>query len=441
MKELFIDINILIIDNHFKEFLEKSDPDEFTFYDVIDMAQYEIRHSNTLAWLFDARAVHNLKSLFLTRFIESVYNYKNNKEKMEDTIRIDDKGIFLVKSKGYIDFNKTKFEIRREWKHIDILIVSKEIKFVIVIENKPGMEDPGQLSSYKDNVIDKNDDEEGGFPDDIYTRLFVFLTIDGTPPEKNEDKKHWLPYDYKKIVEIIEQDILSERSAAVINNPRIADFLRQYVYNIKKNLIKYYDLTNDASIIYQHHKKMFEEIIDIKSRNQLNELFDEYHLDKKTRDAINYIILSQSELEFKILKHFDGKLKDQKVFILHHPRKNEKWLCFVPSELRKITEKKGHHKNSLFFALEPRAVSLEFYADASFAKDVFRVIDSFDKFTIYRKDYYSNRIYQKNILTEDDYYNKSFDEIVRMYDEALSEFLKVDANDIYVELDKMIDKR
>lgn len=430
-----MDLNILITDNHFKEFVEKNDPDEFTFYDVIDMAHYEIRHSNTLAWLFNQKAVHNLKSLFLFRFIQSIYRYKNNSDILKEIIRIDDGGVYLVKSNTYIDFDKSKFEIRREWRNIDILIVSEEIRLVVTIENKPGVESPGQLAEYKNNVIDFE------YPDEKYTRIFIFLTIDGTPPEEESDKKYWLPFDYKQIVEIIDQDVLSEKSTSIINNTRIVDFIRQYVYNLKKNLIKYYDLTNDASIIYKKNKKIFDEIIDIKSKNMLSELFDEHHLEKKIRDAINYIILSQSELEYKILKHFDGVLKEKKkdgeIYILHHPRKNEKWVTFIPSELRILTDAKGH-KDSFFFALEPRTISLELYTGASFAKDVFRLIDNSEKFNIYRKDNYSTRIYQKNILTDDDYYDKSFDEIVRMYGEELTVFLKEDAIDLYRELDKII---
>ena len=93
-----MNIELLLNDNDFNQFVEKTDPDEFTFYDVLDMAHYEIRHSNTIAWLFDSKAIHNLKNLFLRKFIETLYNYKNNREKLDSIIKIDEKGILLKKT-------------------------------------------------------------------------------------------------------------------------------------------------------------------------------------------------------------------------------------------------------------------------------------------------------------------------------------------------------
>lgn len=429
-----MNIDSLLKDNDFVHFVEKNDPDEFTFYDVIDMAFYEIRHSNTLAWLFDAKSRHNLKYQFLIKFIESLYNYKNNHEKLKSIIRIDENGIFLNKTNKYINFENIKFEVKREWRYIDILIVSEENKFVITIENKPGMEDPGQLASYKNSVIDVEYKEQD------YTRIFIFLTVDGTPPEKDEDKKFWLPYDYKEVVKIIDNFLLSDKTIKIIDNSRIIDFIRQYVYNLKKNLINYYDLTNEASILYNKHLEIFKFLNYKKDSNNLQQTLKEYSLTEKVLNSINYIILSQSNLQFKILKYFTDIIKNKKFEIVHHPRENQKWLCFITPELKEIIDKKGYKGPDRYFfiAIEPKNISLEFYSDAEFATDVFKKIDSFDFFTVHRKDYYSNRIYQKDVLTDQDYYNKSYEELIKLYEGTLGKFLEEDVKFICEELNKLV---
>ena len=74
-----MEIEKLLKDKRFKDLLNKMDPDEFTFYDVIKIADYEIRHSNTLAWLFNSFEKHNLGSAFLKYFIIHLFKYKDNK--------------------------------------------------------------------------------------------------------------------------------------------------------------------------------------------------------------------------------------------------------------------------------------------------------------------------------------------------------------------------
>ncbi len=426
-----MNIELLLNDNDFNQFVEKTDPDEFTFYDVLDMAHYEIRHSNTIAWLFDSKAIHNLKNLFLRKFIETLYNYKNNREKLDSIIKIDEKGILLKKTNCYIDFNYTEFEIRREWKHIDIFVLSEELKFLITIENKPGTEDPGQLSSYKNDVIDKD------YKDEVYTRIFIFLTLDGTPPEEQEDKIYWLPFDYGQIVKIIDQYILSEESIKCINNFRVEDFIRQYSYNIKKNFINYYDLTNHASVLYNKHKTIFDSLIEIKNSNGLNDLLNKYNLNRRIQDSINYIIHSQSNIEFKILKQLAENIKSKAISIIHHPQEGQKWLSITPHELKSITENKGY-KYTFFIAFEPKTISIEFYAEADFSKNILKRIESSNIFNIYRSDHYSVRIYQKNILTEDDYYQKTFEELLKTYESAINSFFEDEAKIIYNEISLLL---
>ena len=153
-----MDLKKLLEDQAFKIFTVKIDPEEFTFYDVLQMADYEIRQSNTIAWLFNNASEHQLKNLFLIKFIEYLFNYegKNNQNKMilSPLIDFNKHGILIKKANEYINLETSQIQVKHEYKFIDILIYSTEKKFVITIENKPGIETQGQLSSYKANVID-----------------------------------------------------------------------------------------------------------------------------------------------------------------------------------------------------------------------------------------------------------------------------------------------
>src|SRR5690554_5777028 len=96
---------------------DKSVFNKFNIFETLKITNTEIRHSNVLGWLLDPRENHNLKGRFLKNFIE-------------DINELAEQGLDLE----VIDYDS--FEVRREWKNIDILVVSKKCKFLLVVENK-----------------------------------------------------------------------------------------------------------------------------------------------------------------------------------------------------------------------------------------------------------------------------------------------------------------
>ena len=88
-------------------------------FEVLNIINAEIRHSNFLAWLLNPKGSHNLKDLFLKWFLKDVFS---------DT-RVEWANEFMVDS-----VNTEHVDVYREFRNIDLLL--KFDNFIVVIENK-----------------------------------------------------------------------------------------------------------------------------------------------------------------------------------------------------------------------------------------------------------------------------------------------------------------
>ena len=89
---------------------------------MLGIARREVLHSNFLGWLLDPAGSHGLRAIFLERFMRDVIG-------QWDGLR--------VLEVERMDLNAV--DVRREWRHIDILV--KCDRFVVVIENKIDSQD------------------------------------------------------------------------------------------------------------------------------------------------------------------------------------------------------------------------------------------------------------------------------------------------------------
>ena len=129
---------------------------KFNLFDVLKISRTEIRHSNVLSWLFSANENHGLGDAFIKGILQRLV--ENDTEGRYDVF-----GVLLM------DFYS--FTVYREWKNIDILLVSDDEKTMIAIENKVGSgEHSDQLNRYRTIL-------ENTYPD--YQRILAFLTPDG----------------------------------------------------------------------------------------------------------------------------------------------------------------------------------------------------------------------------------------------------------------------
>jgi len=160
----------------------------FNIFDALRLARTEIRHSNFLAWLLDPLESPGQGALFLKAIVSDMLRLSPGELWPLSPIELDG-----VELRGV--------EIRREWRHLDILITCQEPAFVVAIENKIGSgEGEGQLGRYEAVV----GEVLSGIP-----ALFVFLTLEGEEPSG----QRWVPYKYADIHRVLERVMRSHGEA------------------------------------------------------------------------------------------------------------------------------------------------------------------------------------------------------------------------------------
>lgn len=106
---------------------------------TMGMERMEIRHSAILAWLLNPQETHGLGDKFLKAFVSEAL--RGHHAAMQPSA-------LKVSQADMMDA-----EVRREWRHIDILIISPANKWIFVIENKfDSGQHTNQLNRYLDLV-------------------------------------------------------------------------------------------------------------------------------------------------------------------------------------------------------------------------------------------------------------------------------------------------
>ena len=238
-------------------------------FDILKCDKAELKHSNFLAWLFDAKQGHGLGNKFLKNFIKKL------KEKNKD--RIQNVSLF----ENY----KVETEVKTETKkgRIDILISSKEEKFVICIENKieskesTNGENETQLNKYRKYVQKEFPKSEG------YKQLFIYLTALNETPS---DEKNWIATDYECIVKVLEE-ILDN---VISDNAKI--FINSYIEILKRNYVEDELFIKKCQDIYEKYYKAWEIIqSNVTISDDMKEISDyikKYLQDTQERVEITY---------------------------------------------------------------------------------------------------------------------------------------------------------
>ena len=131
----------------------------FSPFEALGVADYEIRHGNFLAHLFNPNAPHGFGDAVLVTFL---------KQLLGGSVAPAELAHIVINGIGPV-------RVRREWHDIDILIELNDpkLKLVIVVELKVhAKESKNQLAKYTDFI--KNHAEYAG-----YDKQYVFMTPDG----------------------------------------------------------------------------------------------------------------------------------------------------------------------------------------------------------------------------------------------------------------------
>ncbi|SME36504.1 PDDEXK-like family protein [Bacillus paranthracis] len=205
----------------------------FNPFKILKVDQFEIRHSNMIAWLLDPTENHHLGSMFVNKLLSKTFVKAENEE--------------LIGQYNFIKLHKQSLqdlEVFREVqtennKRIDILAISESQKVTILIENKyKSSESEGQLQNYIDFVSEKY---EG------YTIIPIFLSLDGSAPSHTS----YLTLDYGDVLNILKAqlEIYSEYTSSTIK-----DFISYYIDILEGELVRDEEDIELALTVYKNHK-------------------------------------------------------------------------------------------------------------------------------------------------------------------------------------------
>jgi PD-(D/E)XK nuclease superfamily len=223
----------LLEDPEFEAFSQQRRAYGLNIFEAAGMHRQEIRHSNFLAVLLNPQESHGLGDAFLKRLLHKVIDNSSEPPPVSAlTIALADFSDVLVS---------------REWRNIDLLVVSKNNKLVLVIENK--IESTGsehQLHKYEQIVKSR-------FRNDQI--LFAYLTIDREDPSD----KVWSVIDYSDVAGAL-QEARSRQLSNISNEAKM--LVDHYIALIRRRIVTDPELIEQCRKLYKKHKQALELIFE-----------------------------------------------------------------------------------------------------------------------------------------------------------------------------------
>ncbi|MCR1935034.1 MULTISPECIES: PD-(D/E)XK nuclease family protein [Bacillota] len=232
-----LDIINFIVNNDKLELI-KAKLNRFNPFKILKIEDYEIRHSNVLAWLLDPNGNHNFDEKILKKFLLKVLMKPDNDEVLSN-INL----VYKIQNMNFMDIC-----VYREMYNIDLVMVSEIQRLVIFIENKILSEEhSNQLSRYY-CVIQDN------FPD--YTIIPIFLTLDG----KEASSENYFRASYSDLLETMEFIVENYKERT---SQEIVAFVSYYISIIKEKYFMDEDLKRLCKDIYIQNKDVIDMIYSI----------------------------------------------------------------------------------------------------------------------------------------------------------------------------------
>ena len=175
-------------------------------------------------------------------------------------------------------------EVRREWRNLDLLLVEKDKKILIVIENKiDSSEGDNQLKTYSKRV-------NSLYPE--YRKLKIFLTPEGREPSQDD----WLPYSYREIQNQLEKIIESKKTVV---GDEILSLVTHYNEMLRRHILTDSEIIELCQTIYKNHKDALDLIFENKPDLQLD--LSEYLQEKVKEDQeLNSDTSSKTYIRFSL---------------------------------------------------------------------------------------------------------------------------------------------
>lgn len=211
---------------------------DFNLFDVLGVAYAELKHSNTLAWLFNPEESHGLGSIFLQRWLMRVLHASEKSPPAVTPVEID-------------AWNLIRVEVRREWQHIDLLLIltlEGGAQWIVSIENKvQALQSKGQLQKYREAV-----QSEFAFAE---RKIYIFLTKNGEIPEDDT----YLTASYEDIYYTL-SETRHMRRHSIGHEPSV--LIENYLRLLEERFMNDSDIAKLAVTIYRKHQRAIDLIFE-----------------------------------------------------------------------------------------------------------------------------------------------------------------------------------
>ncbi len=194
----------------------------FNIFNALKLQNNEIRHSNFLAWIMSPFETHGLGDYFLKEFLKSV---------IKDYSLDENIGISL---KDIVFLNLDDTEIKREYKNIDLLLISQQSKFVCIIENKIWTgEHDCQLERYAEIVSSEFKD---------FKKLYIYLSptnecnseLLNRCYQDSNNTVYYIPMNYLQVHDVINKTL---KFKAKSMNEDVKIFIEHYNSMLERNIM------------------------------------------------------------------------------------------------------------------------------------------------------------------------------------------------------------
>lgn len=194
----------------------------FNIFNALKLQNNEIRHSNFLAWIMSPFETHGLGDYFLKEFLKSA---------IKDYSLDENIGISL---KDIVFLNLDDTEIKREYKNIDLLLISQQNKFVCIIENKIWTgEHDCQLERYAEIVNSEFKD---------FNKLYIYLSPTNECNSEllnrcyqgSNNTVYYIPMNYLQVHDVINKTL---KFKAKSMNEDVKIFIEHYNSMLERNIM------------------------------------------------------------------------------------------------------------------------------------------------------------------------------------------------------------
>ena len=221
----------------------------FNAFRALKIEKAEIRHSNVLAWLLDTNESHGLGDMALRRVLSNIL--------LESDTDVPGVSAAQVELMDFADV-----EVKREWRHIDLLIVDRRNEVIVLIENKIlSGESKGQLRRYQEAIVEE-------FPS--YKIVPVFLTLTGQDAS-DDAPDEYIPYSYSQLLAVL-QGLLEQRKSQLAEPVEM--FLTQYIDTLRRLTMEDEELVLLCKTIYQRHQEAIDLITEYGAASKTQEVME-----------------------------------------------------------------------------------------------------------------------------------------------------------------------